>query len=130
MKDRFVKYNGNKYGNRVGDCTIRAISYALDQDWDTTFDGIVKMARRLGDMPSGNAVWGAYLKQQGFTRHIIPNYLPEDYTVNDFCIDNPEGVYILALDGHVVCVIDGFYYDSFNSGDLYPIFYWSKNERR
>lgn len=50
------------------------------------------------------------------------------YTVNDFCIDHPNGTYILAIDGHVVCVTDGYYYDSWDSGDEIPIYYWIKEQ--
>ena len=51
------------------------------------------------------------------------------YTVEDFCQDNPQGTYILAIDGHVVCVQDGKFYDSWNSGKEIPIYYWSKEKK-
>ena len=36
----FEYYNANRDGKNVGDCTVRAISVALDQDWDTTYWGL------------------------------------------------------------------------------------------
>ena len=125
---RWIKYNANPENRQVGDCTIRAISKALGQDWDKTYSGIALEGFRLCDMPSANHVWGAYLKSKGFTRNIIPDSCPEFYTVNDFCRDNPEGIYILALSGHVVCVIDGHYYDSWDSGNEIPIYYWTRKD--
>lgn len=119
-------YNPNPARNRVGDCTVRAISKALDQDWETTYAGLTAYGFMLCDMPNANHVWNAYLKSKGFKRHIIPNDLPDDYTVSDFCEENPHGTYILAIDGHVVCVIDGMYYDTWDSGGEIPIYYWAK----
>ena len=48
------------------------------------------------------------------------------YTVDDFCGDHPVGTYILAIDGHVVCVQDGFYWDTWDSGQEIPIYYWER----
>lgn len=78
-------------------------------------------------MPSANAVWGKYLYAQGFRRHLIDDD-KFDYTVEDFCRDHPEGTYILAIDGHVVCAVDGFYYDSWDSGQEIPIYYWTRGD--
>lgn len=78
------------------------------------------------DMPSSNAVWGAYLRSNGFRVYAIPNYCPDCYTVEDFCADNPYGRYILATGEHVVAVEDGDYYDTWDSGDEIPIYYWKE----
>ena len=48
------------------------------------------------------------------------------YTVEDFCIDHPHGVYVLGCDGHVLTVVDGLYYDSWDSGGEVPIYYWER----
>ena len=124
----YVSYNANPDGNRVGDCTIRAISKALNQSWETTYAGIAVEGMRLFNMPSANSVWGAYLKSKGFIRNIVPNECPDCYSVADFCRDNPEGTYILALSGHVVTVINGNYFDTFDSGDEAVIYYWQRKE--
>lgn len=98
----FCRYNPNPEGKSVGDCTVRAISKALGQDWETTYAGIALEGFLLCDMPSANHVWGAYLRHKGFTRHILPETCPDCYTVSDFSEDHPNGTYILALSGHVV----------------------------
>lgn len=125
---RFSFYNPNPNGQSVGDCTIRAISKALDQTWEETYVGLCLQGLEMGDMPSGNAVWGAYLRKHGFHRDVIPNDVPDHYTVEDFAEDHPHGTYILALSGHVVCVKDGHYFDSWQSGKEIPLFYWLKNK--
>lgn len=120
------EYNPNPAGKRVGDCTVRALAKALGQDWETAYSGMAVQGYRLGDMPSANHVWGAYLRQNGFVRRIIPDECPDCYTVADFCRDHPFGTYILALNGHVVAVENGDYYDSWDSGDEIPVYYWER----
>lgn len=115
-------YNPNPDKNRVGDCTVRAICKATGNDWNRVYAGLSAYGFICKDMPSANYVWGKYLRDQGFRRRIIE----EDCTVEEFCRSNPEGTYILVIDGHVVCVVDGFYYDSWDSGQEVPVFYWTK----
>lgn len=119
-------YNPNPAGKRVGDCTVRALTKATGQDWETVFVGLALNGYSLGDMPSANHVWGAYLRQHGFVRRIIPDECPDCYTVADFCRDHPHGVYVLALSGHVVAVENGDAFDSWDSTSEVPIYYWTK----
>lgn len=124
----WTKYNPNPTGGRVGDCTIRAISKATGQTWEQTFIGLALEGFCLGDMPSANHVWGAYLKSKGFVRNIIPDNCPDCYTVESFCRDHPTGTYILAISGHVVAVVNGAYYDTWDSGREIPLYYWSRKD--
>lgn len=119
-------YNPNPCGRAVGDCTVRAISKALGKPWNEVYSGITLDGYILCDMPSANHVWGAYLKRSGWRRHLIPDDLPDTYTIADFAADNPDGEYILALAGHVVAVCDGDWYDTWDSGGEIPIYYWKK----
>lgn len=124
----FISYNPNPSGRNVGDCTVRAISKATGQDWGETYLCLCVCGYLMGDMPSANSVWGAYLHEQGFSRHILPDSCPICYTVEEFARDHPVGVYILALSGHVVCVEDGILYDSWDSGAETVLYYWTKQE--
>lgn len=126
MNDKFIKMNLNPEHKIVGDCTIRAISAALNQDWEKTYIDVCLQGFLMCDMPSANHVWGAYLKSKGFTRTAISADYPEDYSVADFCCDNPRGVFVLACSGHVVTVLDGKYYDTWDSGDEIPLYYWER----
>lgn len=118
--------NLNPFGKHVGDCVVRALSLALDQDWDTTYLELMSQGFSMKDMPSSNAVWGQYLKNKGYKRYIIPDECPDCYTVAEFCTDNPQGVYILGTGTHVVTVKDGSYYDTWDSGREIPIYYFEK----
>lgn len=80
-------------------------------------------------MPSADRVWGAYLRSKGFRRDLIESDCPECYTVRDFCREHEQGRYVMAISGHVVAVIDGQYYDTWDSGDEVPIYYWYKEDK-
>lgn len=125
----YVRINANPSGKQVGDCVVRAVSAALGIDWYDTYVGIALEGFILCDMPSANHVWGAYLRRRGFVRRALPESCPDCYTVADFCRDHPRGTYILAIDGHVVCARDGDYFDSWDSGNEIPIYYWERKEQ-
>lgn len=125
MAYQYYDPNPRKHG-RVGDCVIRALSKALGQTWEETYIGVALKGFDMGDMPSSNAVWSAYLHDKGFTRHAIPAEYSGRYTVNDFANDYTSGTYVLGLDGHVVCVKDGRYFDSWDSGNETPHLYFKK----
>lgn len=119
-------YNPNPKANLVGDCVVRALSLALNQDWDTSYLGVSTQGFESKDMPSSNVIWGNYLKHSGFKRYIIPDECPDCYTVEDFCNDHPYGLYVLATGTHVVTCIDGCWYDTWDSGGETPIYYFTK----
>lgn len=117
-------YNPNpRKTPEAGDCVIRAITKATGKKWNDVFIGINIIGFFLKDMPSRNSIWNRYLKHLGFKRRIVDQ---NDYNVRAFCANHPEGTYILAIDGHAVCVVDGIYYDSWDSGDETPLYYWKR----
>lgn len=126
MAMRFIYYNPNPSGKAAGDCTVRAISKATGMSWQETYLALAIQGYLDGNMPSANAVWGAYLRKIGYTRHIVQDTCPDCYTVADFAQDHPSGTYILALSGHVVCVVDGAIYDSWQSQNETVLYYWEK----
>ena len=123
----FVKYNPNPNAARVGDCAVRAVACATKVDWDRAFLALALQAFIMKDMPSSNAVWGQFLRSVGFTREVVRNDWEECYTVRDFAKEHPRGTYVLGLSGHVITVIDGDWYDTWDSGDETPIYYWERS---
>ena len=122
----YVYYNPNPLKLSVGDCTIRAISRALNYSWKRTYLSLVIQGFLMYDMPSANRVWGEFLKSQNFIKRQISDTCPDCYTIRDFCIDNPIGTFIVGTGEHVVCVINGDYYDSWDSGNEIPIYYFER----
>lgn len=122
------QYNPNPAGRAVGDCAVRALAKALDSDWETAYAKIAAAGFNMGDMPSSNSVWGAVLRQNGFYRENIPNECPDCYTAEDFSVDHPCGVYVLGFGNHVATVIDGVLYDSWNSSQEVPQYFWYRKD--
>lgn len=122
----YIYYNPNPSRRKTVDCTIRAICLLTGQDWETVYLGTVTQGLIDHDMPSSDAVWGRYLYNLGYTRYAIPNTCPYCYTVKDFSNDHMVGTFLLKTQGHVVTVKDGDYYDTGDSGDEIPIYYWTK----
>ena len=104
----------------------RALSKALGLTWEQAYEKIVSAGYKMADMPSSDSVWGAVLRSNGFYRENIPNACPECYTAKMFCRDNPVGTYVLGFGGHVATVVDGILYDSWDSSQEIPQFYWSR----
>lgn len=124
----YIQYNPNPTGRNVGDCAVRAISKAFDIDWESAYLLIAVAGYNMGDMPSGDSVWGAVLRQNGFYRRSIPNTCPDCYTAEDFCEDNPDGVFVLGFGNHVATVVDGDIYDSWDSSQQIPVYVWYRKD--
>ena len=124
-------YNPNpvKANGGVGDCSVRAIAKALDLTWEQAYVRLALNGFLMGDVISSDLVWGSVLRQEGFVREVIPNTCPDCYTVDEFCRDHPQGVYVLKSNGHVATVEDGILYDSWNSKMNVPIYYWHKEQK-
>lgn len=46
----WVYYNPNPLGNLVGDCTIRALTLALNKDWDKTYLAVSTQGYEMKDL--------------------------------------------------------------------------------
>ena len=122
----FVFFNSNPKNVRVGDCAVRAVSKAVGQDWTDAYIGLAAEGLALRDMPSANYVWGMYLKKYGFEEHMISSVCPNCVTVAEFAKNHPKGRFVLATQNHVVCVIDGNYFDTWDSGNEVVLYFFSK----
>ena len=121
-------FQNNPAGRNVGDCSIRAVSKALNVDWETAYARVALAGFLMGDMPSSDSVWGAVLRQNGFYREAVENTCPDCYTADEFCNDHPKGTYVLGFGGHVATAVDGVLYDSWDSGNEIPIYFWKRKD--
>lgn len=129
----FIRYNANPLNLNVGDCVIRALAKALSFNWFMVHDELSFLARKMYDMPSSNRVWKTYLKEMGYKETYVDNTCPDCFTVKKFCALHPKGRYVLSTcecsvansivvtGNHVVAVIDGDYYDTWDSGSDIPL---------
>ena len=122
------EFNENPAGRRVGDCAVRAVSVALNISWEDAYALIAAAGFAMGDMPSSNSVWGAVLRQHGFSRMNLPDECPDCYTAEDFVRDHPSGIYVLGFGKHVATVRDGIIYDAWNSSNEIPQYVWYRKD--
>lgn len=118
-------FMNNPCGARVGDCAVRAISKALNISWEDAYAKLAINGYKMCDMPSSNTVIASVLRQNGFYRENLPDFGDNGYTVKEFAEDNPIGTYVLGTGSHVVTVVDGTYWDSWDSGNEHIIYFWT-----
>lgn len=124
----YAELNMNPKNKRVGDCVIRAISKILNKTWDEVYLDLAVEGYNQADMPSSLAVWATYLKKNGFVQRVLPDACPDCYTIENFCKDHQSGYYLLVTGSHVLAVVDGFYFDTWDSGDEVPVYYFERRK--
>lgn len=122
----WTHYNPNPIALEGIDCTVRALTKALGVSWEKAYTMLAVNGFILSDMPNANHVVNATLRQNGFKRHALPDECSDCYTAEDFAEEHPEGTYVLAFGDHVCAVIDGTIFDSWDSRNRVPMFYWEK----
>ena len=121
------EYNPNPAKKKTDDCTIRAICKAVGLDWETVYVKLSTFGLKHRDMMHKNYVWGSLLEDYGFKRVSLPNTCPQCYTVAQFARDNPKDTFVLGTGSHVVTVVNGDWYDMWDSGAEVPIVvYWRR----
>lgn len=120
----WMRCNPNPRHKEVPDCVVRALAIALNRRWVDIYDDLCDLGRREFNIPSADAVWGKYLYQMGFKPFLLPENCPQCVTIRIFSQMFPHGIYIIGTGSHAVAVIDGDYYDSWNSGNEIPSFFW------
>ena len=116
---RWHEYNPNPKDRNIGDCTLRSYCAAFKIDWDKAFDIASKVAKE-------NSTLIQYVADKVLTEE-FNCYVDEKYnkktvkskdriTVNEFTMTHPYGTYILHVRQHQVTVINGEYWDSWDSG--------------
>ena len=119
----FKRYNANPNDKDVGDCVKRSISLALGLDYDKVSKELNKIRKELNlDQYNYPAVYERYLRSLGYT---FQKYEP--VTESEFSDTHPEGIYILEVgperlvtkggSNHLVCIMNGNIYDSWDSSD-------------
>lgn len=122
----FIKYNANPNMNDTGDCVVRALSTFLGITWDQAFLKLMAQGYKMKLYPTNNNfVWGTMLHEMGCHFYYIPNMCPRCITVEKFANDHPKGRYILGTTTHAIAVVDGIYYDTWDSGQEYPVYYFT-----
>lgn len=120
----WVMYEPNPVRTGAIDCTVRAMSKALDVSWERAHVMLSLNSFLMGTVQVDDLVWGSILRQHGFSRQMVEDTCPNCYTVDMFCEDHPKGTYVVKSQDHVATVIDGTLYDSWPSGGKTVIYFW------
>jgi hypothetical protein len=120
----WIRCNPNPLGKQTSDCVIRSIAIATEQSWRRTYRELCELGEIEAEMPNVNYVWGISLREKGAKQFLLPESCPSCLTVRAFCEKYPEGVYVIGTGSHAVAVIDGDWYDSFDSGSAVPSYFW------
>lgn len=124
----WIEYEPNPVRTDAIDCATRAIAKALNVSWEKAYVMLSLNGFLMGNDPAGDEIWGSVLRQNGFSRYIVPNTCPDCYTVEQFCKDHPYGTFVIKSENHVATVVDGNLYDSWNSSQKVVIYYWTNKE--
>ena len=111
----FRYYNANPLGRNVNDCTIRAISLATGRTWEDTYKLLAEYGCEKGITFSEVDFINDFLADR-YKRYCLP---PQAKTVRDFLDMNLKGRWLITMNGHITCVIDGILYDTFDCSDRY-----------
>lgn len=131
---RFVYYQPNKKDlkDKYGDCTIRALSKALDCTWLEAFDKTIPFCREyqcsnVFDLPLSEEK--LIFDKLGFNYQGISNKKGTTRpTIDEFAKQHKEGTFILNVANHEVACVDGKYYDTWDSGSCKLYGYFIKRE--
>lgn len=101
-------YNANAHGRFANDCAVRAISLAENKTWNETYEELSEIAQRNGII----------LDDVNFIEPLLDSrYERVCYNgkyVGEFAEEHPQGIYLITMNGHITCCIDGVIYDTFD----------------
>lgn len=135
----FHYYNANPKNRITTDCVVRAITTALNQDYNTTVMELAKMQCDTGYDDGDKKLYDKYLQSKGWIKKYQPRKWDDSkYTGNEFCYEIQESTTwgvgdftrIVANIGghHIVAIIDGRVWDIWNSTDGCIGNFWVKAE--
>lgn len=122
----FIYHHANPSGKTTGDCVIRAISLLENIPWRQAPLELTAYSYFLYELADDNDIWSRYLIDRGYKFQTLPNTCPLCYTLRRFCHEHPYGEYMVCTGSHVIAVIDGNYYDTWDSGDEVVTYYFRK----
>lgn len=127
----YIEYNANSNNRHTSDCSIRAISLALKEPYDSVKHDLYTLGRKMGRAYKEVSTINTYLHSYGYERKEVAE-LMESYripSVAEFAYQFPTGTFIIACGksdriSHLVTVIDGDIFDSWDSSNYKVIWVW------
>ena len=114
---RWHEYNPNPKKKNVGDCSLRAYCAAFGWTWEEAFEKSSEIAKGEAIMMDTHKTCEKVMEGEGYVLdEEFKKSKRKDLTVNEFALTHPYGTYFLNTHGHLLCVKDGEYWDSWDSG--------------
>ena len=131
---RFKYYQPNKKDvkDQYGDCTVRALSKALNCTWLEAFEAMIPICKEeqttnIFSVPAKKKT--DLLSRLGFSyTGISTKKGTRRPTVDTFAKEHKHGIHIAIVANHVVAVVDGYYYDTWDSGQCKMYGFYTKEE--
>lgn len=107
--------NKNPKAINTEDCVLRAVSLAQGKTWDIVYDELSQLAKEKGMLFSDAEFVEGYLDSL-YPRTCYQNN-GLTMTVGEFVENNPTGLFLVTMRGHITCVKNGILYDTFDCRD-------------
>lgn len=124
----FKKLNMNPKNLKVGDCVIRALTLAdEDEDYKRVYKELFEIGYKMCRMPNDKNVYSKWLDQHGWTKMKMPKK-PDGkrYTLQEYADENPKITFVAGVAGHLTFVQKGIIIDSWYCGNKCIGNYWIK----
>ena len=114
------------------DCVIRAIMVATGKTWEEVFNALVPLCLKLKDVPNSDAVFKKFFSLAGWEAKKVEK-IEDDYgrkrypSVYEFAAEHKSGTYILTIQGHMICIKEGDWYDVWDCSGYKVRKYWVVN---
>lgn len=106
----FIYYNVNPNDEHIGDCVIRAISLALDIDYDIVVKLLLNNSKYFNCDLLVKDCYAELLHNLGFKC-----YNGIGYTVKEIAEDFSDKKLLIRIDSHLTCSLYGDVYDIWNT---------------
>lgn len=132
MGYKYYQPNKKDVKDKYGDCTIRALTKALGVSWLEAFDITIPFCREyqtpnIFNLPCKEEK--EIMQRLGFAYTGVTNKKGSRRpTVAEFARQHKKGRYILNVANHEVAVVDGDYFDTWDSGTCSLYGYYTKIE--
>ena len=130
----FHYHNANPRNRITGDCTFRAIATATGQSWEQTVREMAEMSIQTGYAINDTKGIAKYLESKGWKKHPQPRKDDNTkYTGKEWCREiqthrhwyDPQMIANIG-GGHIVAIMWGQVYDTWDSTDGCIGNYWTK----
>ena len=108
-------------GERKEDCVCRAISLATGLNYYIIEEKLYLIGE-LFNCEKLCVCCYKHLLDYVFGYERVNGY--KGFTINDFIKENPEGTYIIRVDGHLTCVTNGLILDTWDCGECLIDIIW------